>query len=275
MDRLFVVNKPIFISSNRYINSLKREFNTKKIGYSGTLDPFATGTLIAATGKYTKLFPYLKKSPKIYLATLWLGAESKSLDIENIESIKSVNKIPLDMLKEAILSLRGEIEYYPPKFSAKRVNGKRAYDLARAGEEVELKRIKSTIYDIELLNYSHPFIHFRVSVSEGAYIRSIAQILASKLKVVGTLSSLKRVREGEFFFEDKRALNPLEFLKIPRNIYLGDEKKVALGKKLSLDEFKEQRDGVYFVEFSEFFSIIEIKDSFVSYRLNLIPKAKV
>lgn len=90
MNRLFVVNKPIFRTSNGYMGYVKRKYGTKKVGFSGTLDPFATGCLIVATGQYTKLFQYLNKTPKSYKATLWLGVNSPSLDIENVDSIKEI-----------------------------------------------------------------------------------------------------------------------------------------------------------------------------------------
>jgi len=93
MNSIFVVNKPIFRSSNSYMRYVKRKYKTKKVGFSGTLDPFATGCLIVATGQYTKLFQYLNKTPKSYKATLWLGANSPSLDIEKIDSIKKTEEI--------------------------------------------------------------------------------------------------------------------------------------------------------------------------------------
>jgi len=127
LNRLFVVNKPIFRTSNGYMGYVKRKYKTKKVGFSGTLDPFATGCLIVATGQYTKLFQYLAKTPKTYRATLWLGANSCSLDIENVDSIQEVPCFEEKTINEALASLQGELSYYPPKFSAKRVNGKRAY----------------------------------------------------------------------------------------------------------------------------------------------------
>jgi len=272
MNRLFVVNKPIFQSSNGYMRHIKKKYNTKKVGFSGTLDPFATGCLIVATGQYTKLFQYLKKTPKAYSATLWLGANSKSLDIENIDSIKETKKFSIDEIYKALESLRGEISYYPPKFSAKKIDGKRAYELAREDKNIELKKITSTIYDIHLLHYNHPFIHFEAMVSEGTYIRSLGALIADKLGVDGTLSSLKRLYEGAFYFDNEKALNPLNFLKIPQNKYIGDIQYIKLGKKLSIDYFEKKEDGVYWVDSEEFFSIIEIQDSIVTYRLNRIKK---
>ncbi len=274
MNRLFVVNKPIFKSSNNYMGYIKRKYNTKKVGFSGTLDPFASGCLIVATGQYTKLFQYLKKTPKAYSATLWLGAKSASLDIENIISIKDTPQLTINQIYQTLETLRGEITYYPPKFSAKKIDGKRAYDLARKGETIKLKKITSTIYDIHLINYNHPFIHFEIMVSEGTYIRSLGEIIAKKLQIDATLSSLKRLYEGAFKFENEKALNPLKFLKIPQNIYTGDSEYIELGKKLYIDYFKTKDNGEYWVETDNFFSIIEIKNLEVKYKLNRIKKFK-
>ena len=272
MNRLFVVNKPIFRSSNGYMGYVKRKYNTKKVGFSGTLDPFATGCLIVATGQYPKLFQYLKKTPKSYAATLWLGANSQSLDIENVDSVKVIEPLALEKIQQALESLKGELSYYPPKFSAKKINGKRAYDLARAGEEVKLKEITSTIYDIKLINYNHPFVHFEATVSEGTYIRSLGAIISDKLQIDGTLSSLKRLNEGAFFYDEEKALDPLKFLKIPQNIYTGDPEFLELGKKLYIDYFESKEDGEYWVETEDFFSVIQILDGEISYKLNRVHK---
>ena len=272
MNRLFVVNKPIFRSSNGYMGYVKRKYNTKKVGFSGTLDPFATGCLIVATGQYPKLFQYLKKTPKSYAATLWLGTNSESLDIENVDSVKITPKLSLDTIKEALNSLKGELTYYPPKFSAKKINGKRAYELARAGEEVQLKTINSTIYAIKLIHYTHPFVHFEATVSEGTYIRSLGAMLADKLKVDATLSSLKRLNEGAFFYDNEKALDPLKFLKIPQNIYTGDAEFLELGKKLHIDYFETKENGTYWVATEAFFSVIEIVDEEIKYKLNRIHR---
>ena len=251
---------------------IKRKYGTKKVGFSGTLDPFATGCLIVATGQYTKLFQYLNKTPKSYKATLWLGVNSPGLDIEKIDSIKEVACFDEVVIKETLASLQGELTYYPPKFCAKKVNGKRAYELARAGEEVALKMITSTIYDIKLLNYNHPFVHFEAKVSEGTYIRSLGALIADKLKVDGTLSSLHRIHEGQFYYDNEKALDPFTYLALPSNIYTGDEAFMELGKKLGIEYFEIQDEGVYLIETSGFFSIIEIINNEVKYRFNRIPK---
>lgn len=251
---------------------VKRKYGTKKVGFSGTLDPFATGCLIVATGQYTKLFQYLNKTPKSYKATLWLGANSPTLDIEKIESITEVAPFEEKHIHEVISSFKGELNYYPPKFCAKKIEGKRAYALAREGKEVALKTITSTIYEIQLLSYNHPFIHFEAKVSEGTYIRSLGALIADKLGVDGTLSSLHRIHEGQFYYENEKALDPFTHLALTRNTYTGDETDIDLGKKLSIEYFETQKDDIYLVETKQFFSIIEIQNKEIRYRFNRIAK---
>lgn len=272
MNALFVANKPAGISSNKFLSQIKRRYGVKSAGYSGTLDPFASGALIVGMGAYTRLFQYLKLSPKVYEAVMWLGASSPSGDNENINSVNVIKPLNLSWVKNVASELLGEIEYVPPKYSAKHVNGKRAYELARDGVEFELKPVKMTVFEFEIISYSHPFLSFRASVSEGAYIRSLAQILAQKLGVSATLSALKRLGEGGFFYDKEKPLLVPLVLNLNKNEYLGDQNDIKLGKKLSFDMFKNGSDGVYLVEFEEFFSIIEIKNAVVTYRLNKVEK---
>ena len=272
MNRLFVVNKPIFQSSNGYMRTIKRRYGVRKVGYSGTLDPFATGCLIVATGQYTKLFNYLNKTPKTYRATLWLGAHSPSLDIENVDRIRDVAPFEVSRIETVLCSLQGTLTYTPPAFCAKKVGGKRAYTLARQAETVDLEPITSTIHTIRLITYNHPFIHFEATVSEGTYIRSLGAMIANRLGVEGTLSSLHRVSEGAFRFTNETPLDPFQHLAIPRNRYTGDETYLETGKKLSVAYFANQNDGVYLVETARFFAIIEIKANEVTYRLNRLEK---
>lgn len=274
MNLLFVANKPIFRSSNSYMNVMKKKYNTKKIGFSGTLDPFATGCLIVATGQYTKLFQFLDKTPKTYSATIWLGVKSTSLDIERVENIRDTEPLELEKIKNAITSLKGEVSYYPPQFCAKKVEGIASYKNARNGIKTDLKKITSSVYDIEMLSYNHPFIGFKATVSEGSYIRSLGEIICKNLGIEGTLSSLKRINEGNFKFENEKPLNPLDFISLERNEYLKDIMDVELGKKLSLNDFKIKDSGIYLVVTNNFFSIIEIKDDNVAYKINRMPLFK-
>jgi len=274
INKLLVVNKPLFISSNFYLNMIKRKYKSKKAGFSGTLDPFAKGCLIVAFGEYTKLFKYLEKTPKTYKAVIWLGVKSKSFDIERVEKIGFEKKVNKEFLLKQINSLKGEISYIPPKFSAKKVNGLKAYELARNDLEFELKTSQMIVFDIKLLRYNHPFITFEAVVSEGSYIRSLAQILLEKLQLKGTLSYLQRLKEGKFFYENEKELNPLDFINLPQNRYFGTQKWLEDGKKLSIDYLESKEDGRYIIICEDFFSIIEINNKDVRYLLNKIPKLK-
>ncbi|MCT7561346.1 tRNA pseudouridine(55) synthase TruB [Aliarcobacter butzleri] len=272
LNKLLVVNKPIFMSSNFYLNRIKRKYKNKKAGFSGTLDPFAKGCLIVAFGQYAKLFKYLSKTPKTYKAVIWLGVKSKSLDIEEIESINLIDKLDKSHIIKELNLLKGEIEYIPPKFSAKKIDGKRAYELARNGVEVELNKTKMTIFDTKFVLYNHPFITFEVTVSEGTYVRSFAQILLEKLNSFGTLSYLERLNEGEFFYENEKELNPLDFIKLPVNKYLGTAEWLEKGKKIGIEYVEKKDNGKYLILTEKFFSIIEIVDNDAKYLINKVPK---
>lgn len=270
LNKLLVVNKPMFRSSNSYLNQTKRKYRNKKAGFSGTLDPFACGCLIVAFGQYAKLFKYLKKTPKTYRAVIWLGTTSESLDIENVISIEEHEVLEKSKVQETVESTIGEIKYYPPKFSAKKIDGKRAYDLAREGKEVEMKESTMNIVSSKFISYNHPFITFEATVSEGTYIRSLAQIILEKLSAVGTLSYLNRLNEGAFYFENEKELNPLDYLNLKQNQYSGDKLWVEHGKKINIDYLSIRENGEYMIEFDDFFSIIQIQDSEVKYLLNKV-----
>jgi len=270
LNKLLVVKKPIFRSSNSYLNQIKRKYKNKKAGFSGTLDPFACGCLIVAFGQYSKLFKYMSKTPKTYRAVVWLGTQSESLDIENITAINEHDKLDKNSIIEEVNNLVGTHEYYPPKFSAKKIDGKRAYDLARDGKEFEMKKSSMTITNTKFISYNHPFITFESTVSEGSYIRSLAQILLEKLNAKGTLSYLERLNEGKFFFENEKDLNPLDYLDIPINKYFGTKEWLDSGRKISTDYLEKKDDGEYLIVFDEFFSIIQIENNEVKYLLNKV-----
>ena len=272
INKLIVVNKPLFISSNFYLTKIKKKYKNKKAGFSGTLDPFAKGCLIVAFGQYSKLFKYLKKTPKTYKAVVWLGAQSESFDIEKVISVDLVEKINVEDIKSQLNFLVGELEYIPPKFSAKKIDGVRAYELARQGHDVELDKCKMNIYNTKFISYRHPFITFETTVSEGSYIRSFAQILLEKLGRVGTLSYLERINEGSFFYDNEKDLNPLDYIDLPINNYYGTTEWLNTGKKISIDYLEQKENGKYLIITDKFFSIIEIEEGDVKYLLNKVLK---
>jgi tRNA pseudouridine55 synthase len=271
MNRLFVAYKPSGIGSNLFLSKLKRKYKNKKAGFSGTLDPFAKGVLLIGFGSHTKLFRFLNKTPKIYRATLWLGAKSDSLDTEMIESVAILEELEESDILKAVKSLEGELEYEPPIFSAKRINGQRAYDLARAGKEFTLNKINSTIIESKLINYSHPFVTFEASVSEGTYIRSLGRIIAQRLGIKnGSLSALERLSEGQFKYDAEKVLDIKKSLNIPLNVYTGDEENVKYGRVLALEDLEIQESGTYWLDNGDNISIITIEDSQVKYELGRI-----
>jgi tRNA pseudouridine55 synthase len=271
MNRLFVAYKPSNIGSNFFLSKLKRKYGTKKAGFTGTLDPFAKGVLIVGMGSHTKLFRFLNKTPKSYRATLWLGAKSDSLDTEMIEDVEILKEFGYDEVEKVVKSLEGSLEYEPPIFSAKRIDGQRAYDLARAKKEVKLNKINSIIYRSKLIHYCHPFITFEASVSEGTYIRSLGRIIAHRLGVdYGSLSALERLNEGQFVYEDEKALDIKQSLNIPQNYYNGDKDNLKYGRVLSIDDMQIKENGYYWLDNGDNISIINIKDKNVKYELGRI-----
>lgn len=240
----------------------------KKAGFSGTLDPFASGVLIVAFGSYTRLFQHLEQEPKVYEACLWLGASSPSGDNENIDKIDIIKPFETKILAQNVKNLQGILDYTPPKYSAKHIGGVRAYELARRGVDFELKAQQMEVFSAEILHYTHPFLLVRLELSKGAYARSWAELLAKKLGINATLSALERKSEGQFFYENEKALDPLKHLKIAQNWYLKEQKDFELGKKLCVDDFKIKENGEYFIKFEKFFSIIEILNGQVKYKLN-------
>lgn len=242
LQNFFAISyKPPNISSLSFANAIKgglknMGFSVKKIGFGGTLDPFAQGMLILGINGYTKLLPHLEKSYKTYRAVLFLGLESRSLDIENIVKIHKIAPFSNEDIHNAIKDIKGIITYKPPKFSAKHINGVRAYNLMRQGIEFDIKEIKTDIKKLEILNYSHPFLSFEVCVSEGGYVRSIGEMIANNLGVYGSLCSLERIQEGKWHYynmlkdyEANIRQNILDCINVPLHIHgINQNAKVIL-----------------------------------------------
>jgi tRNA pseudouridine55 synthase len=271
MNRLFVGYKPSGISSNQFLSRIKRRYKTKKAGYSGTLDPFAKGVLIIALGNHTRLFRFLDKTPKTYRATLWLGAHSQTLDIEAVYHIDELHPLHVNDIHNVLASLQGDITYDPPQFSAKKINGKRAYALAREGKEAALEPITSQIHAITLLHYCHPFITFEATVSEGTYIRSLGAIIAQRLGTTGgILSALERLQEGKFRYNNEQPIDIKTILNMPQNRYFGDPQNLEFGRKLALEDLESQSEGTYWIDSGVVIAIICIENGAVSYLLNKV-----
>lgn len=197
-------NKPLDWTSfdlvNKFRYKLSRKLKVKKIkvGHAGTLDPKATGVLIICTGKATKRIDEFQYQTKEYIATLKLGETTPSFDLEKeVDYIYPTDHITCEMVKETLQSFMGTIHQVPPVFSACKIDGKRAYELARKGEEVALKAKTLVIDEIELLECTLPIIKIRVVCSKGTYIRALARDIGKALQSGAHLIALERTRIGE------------------------------------------------------------------------------
>lgn len=181
--------------------ALQRRYGLKKlkVGHAGTLDPLATGLMIIATGKATKRIDELQAGEKEYFATIRLGATTPGFDLEkDIDAVFPFDHITNDMISKALEKMTGEVDQIPPVYSAKKVEGERAYDKARRGEYQELESKRVQIGEIEFLGYSPPDVQVRIVCSRGTYIRAIARDLGINLGSGAHLTALRRSRSGDF-----------------------------------------------------------------------------
>lgn len=204
-----VIDKPLEWTSTDVVRKIKFALQHRlgykkiKIGHAGTLDPLATGVLIICIGKATKMVNALQAEEKEYIAELELGATTPSFDMEHpIDCRYPTEHITREMIEQATQSLTGERLQAPPIYSAKKVEGVRAYEFARAGEEVELKKALINIYEMEILELEMPRLKIRVRCSKGTYIRSLAQEIGQAVNSGAYLTSLRRTRSGGFTAEN-------------------------------------------------------------------------
>ncbi|MDL2289792.1 tRNA pseudouridine(55) synthase TruB [Paludibacteraceae bacterium OttesenSCG-928-F17] len=202
-------NKPLHWTSfdvvNKVRNSIRRNLKIKKlkVGHAGTLDPLATGVMILCTGKATKLIESYQYQTKEYIATLKLGATTPSFDMEHPEdAVYPVEHITRELVDEALKNFKGEIWQIPPVYSAVKIEGKRAYDYARKGEEVELKPKLLVIDELEVLDFKQTELKIRVVCSKGTYIRALARDIGQALNSGAYLTALERTRVGDKHVSD-------------------------------------------------------------------------
>ena len=189
---------------NRVRNLISRHLNEKiKVGHAGTLDPLATGVMILTTGKATKRIEELQSTEKEYIATLKLGETTPSFDLEHeVDKTFPFEHITQEMVEESLKNFIGEIWQIPPVFSAVKVNGKRAFDYARKGNDVELKPKLLVIKEIEILSFFLPILQIRVVCSKGTYIRALARDIGVSLNSGAHLTALQRTRVGDATLEN-------------------------------------------------------------------------
>ncbi len=199
---LLVIDKPKDWTSFDVVAKIRGKLNVKKVGHTGTLDPQATGVLVLCIGKGTKLVQKLTSLDKEYVSEITLGANSTTDDIEGeISPVTDAAEVPLTTIENILEEFRGTFEQMPPQFSAKKINGKKAYELARKGQKAELKPAEVTVHNIELLDYKWPKLKLKIHCGKGFYVRSLARDIGEKLGVGGYLSDLQRTRVGSFSIE--------------------------------------------------------------------------
>ena len=225
------IYKPVGMTSHDVVAVLRRVTKIRQIGHTGTLDPFAEGVLPVCIGKATRLIEYLEDD-KAYIGTFCFGKSTDTYDIEG-ETVETFEtKVTNDEIQKALLNFQGEIEQIPPIYSAIKVNGKKLYDYAREGKEIEIKSRKVVIEKIELQNFDFETqtAEIYIKCSKGTYIRSIAHDLGKMLNNGAYLSKLQRVQAGKFLIESSTKLddlktpedvlnhlkNPLEYLPQPK-----------------------------------------------------------
>ncbi len=204
---LLNLNKPTGVTSRDVVDRVSRPLRKVKVGHAGTLDPLASGVLVVCVGAATRLIEYVQRMPKTYRATIRLGATSDTLDADGrvVETIDP--RVPLRSdVESALMTQIGTIEQMPPQFSALKVAGKRAYDLAREGETVALAARPVEVYRIELLRYAWPLLEVEVDCGSGTYIHSIARDVGEILGCGGLIEVLTRTRIGPFRLYD--AIDP-------------------------------------------------------------------
>ncbi len=242
MDGIIVINKSKNCTSHDIVRKAKRILN-EKVGHTGTLDPNATGVLPLLVGKGTQISKYIINHDKTYEAVLQLGEKRDTADAEGkILETKEVPKENLytENVEKVLKSLIGMQEQVPPIYSAIKVNGKKLYEYARKGENVEIQPRLIEIYDIELIkiDLQSKTIEFRVHCSKGTYIRTLCENIAERLHTVGYMKELNRTQVGEFKIEDSIIIEELE--KSTNNKFITIEKYFDLSKNINLNEKKLQ-----------------------------------
>jgi tRNA pseudouridine55 synthase len=209
--KVLLLNKPYRWTSFDVVRKIRNKLKTKKIGHAGTLDPLATGLLILCVGTFTKRIEEFQAQEKEYTGTLVLGQTTESYDLETVPGLAvDISFITDEQIIAATKKFTGNFEQKPPLHSAIRINGKRAYDFARKGKEIELPLRPVEIKEFTIVEINKPNVKFKVVCSKGTYIRSLAHDVGQELRVGAYLSELCRTRIGEFKLEDALEVDEIE-----------------------------------------------------------------
>lgn len=244
-DGILLIDKQIGLSSFDVIRKIRKITGQKKIGHSGTLDPLASGLLIICLGKYTKFCGYLTSSNKAYECEIYFGISTNTDDQEGeVLAQKSVEQLLQSDVVQALNSFTGLIKQSPPKFSAIKINGQRAYAKARDGEDFLIEPREVEIKKLEPLDINLPKLRLLVECSKGTYIRSLARDLGEKLGVGAHASEIRRIKSGNFMVEQAMNLEDLSLESLPKNLLKGREALSEMPQiELLESEVLELKDG--------------------------------
>jgi tRNA pseudouridine55 synthase len=207
-DGLLLVDKPAGVTSHDVVLAARRAFGERRIGHAGTLDPFATGLLVLLLGRATRLLPHLDGVPKEYRATIAFGSETDTDDLLGT-TMRAAAPPPRALVSDVIPSLTGTLQQVPPAYSAKRVEGRRAYDAARAGERLELAAVPVEVFEWRDLSWDESQLHVTILCGGGTYIRALARDLGRLTGSAAHLAALRRVRSGPFHVDEAVTLDAL------------------------------------------------------------------
>lgn len=241
MDGIFLIDKDKGCTSRDVVNEIIKKVETKKVGHTGTLDPLATGVLVVCVGKATKLVDMLTSEEKEYIAEITLGLETDSLDITgNILKEEKVNITKEEIIK-VLNNFKGEYDQEVPAYSAIKINGKKLYEYAREGIDIELPKRNVSIKEIELVSdikYENNRIIFSIKclVSKGTYIRSLVRDIAHKLNTIGVMSELRRTKLGKFNINDCKLIDEIKLSNMLNvSEVLTDYKNIKVDESLKKD----------------------------------------
>ncbi len=241
-DGLLLLDKPAGISSHDAVLAARRALSEKRIGHAGTLDPFATGLLVLLTGRATRLLPFIPGEPKIYEARIQFGSETDTEDLLGVVTREASPPGEADV-RAAIPALTGTISQVPPAFSAKRVDGMRAYEAARAGVMLELKPVSITVHSWHILAWNDSTCDVRIVCGGGTYVRSLARDLGRAVSSAAHLIGLRRVAAGAFHVEQAQGVEALR-TEVPRLRPSLDALPHLPRVQLSLEEVHRIRRGL-------------------------------
>ena len=284
MNGILIINKPRGITSHDVVNIVRRAYKTKKVGHVGTLDPIASGVLVVCVNQATKLAPYLESDDKVYECEVLVGKATDTYDItgtvtEEVEEEEEVFNLTTDEVDKCLLKFKGELEQYPPIYSAIKVNGKKLYQYARNNEEVLIEARRINVFEIKRTSELYEregeiYFKFKAHVSKGTYIRSLVYDIGKMLNIPCCMSDLIRIKGGKFNLEQSYTIEDVEIgksclvkmadsismplLDITKNIEILS--KVKNGMKLSLSSFDEKYKKIAFIYKDELFAIYEFND---------------